>query len=307
MFKFCSRRIGVELEYNSFDKLSRSNDVNNLPHGIYYFGQKISEKLKKNVEINKWHQTNNNSNWLVKPDSSCGLEVCSPPAQFAQAMPEIREVIECLAGDKNIQADNRCSLHVHVEVADFDDNDIIDLIERWIWYEHFFFFLTHPKRWLNRYCKPLGFFYGFDDKKILNAKRCAEILSDNKYFALNFYHFQKGKRKTIEFRIMDASACLDPDDTINWCKLLLCFVEQSKLNRSGKNTITDFSYKNLDNIFEFLNLSQYFQSHEVSLWVISKLALLSENDRDVCPVWKQILCSSKNSINNLIAKLQGAI
>jgi len=47
MFKFCSRRIGVELEYNSFDKLSRSNDVNNLPHGIYYFGQKNFWKIKE--------------------------------------------------------------------------------------------------------------------------------------------------------------------------------------------------------------------------------------------------------------------
>ena len=36
MFKFCSRRIGVELEYNSFDKLSRSNDVNNLPQNILF-------------------------------------------------------------------------------------------------------------------------------------------------------------------------------------------------------------------------------------------------------------------------------
>lgn len=304
MFNFCSRRIGVELEYNSFDKQSRSNDLNNLPNGIYYFGHKISERINQVVEINKWHQTNNNSNWLIKPDSSCGLEVCSPPNQFRQCFPEIKKVVECLSSDKNIQADNRCSLHVHIEIGDFDEHHILNLVEKWIWFEHFFFFLTHPQRWLNRYCKPLGFFYGFDDKKILNSKRCLEILSENKYFAINFYHFQKGKRKTVEFRIMDASACMDPEDTINWCKLLLCFVERCKVVNSAKVSISDFCYKNVEEVYEFLKLNQYFETREVEMWIMSKLSSLIDSDLNICPVWKQILDHSRKSVNKLLDKLQ---
>ena len=51
--KTCSRRFGVELEYNAFDGVSRSRDENDLPLGIYEVGRKLQENLKKCVEITK--------------------------------------------------------------------------------------------------------------------------------------------------------------------------------------------------------------------------------------------------------------
>jgi hypothetical protein len=60
------RRFGVELEFNAFDKLSRTQNANNLPNGIWFFGNVISETLKTDVEINKWHNTHNNKKWIIK-------------------------------------------------------------------------------------------------------------------------------------------------------------------------------------------------------------------------------------------------
>lgn len=307
MFSACSRRMGVELEYNSFDRQSRSSSENNLPHGIYTFGDIIKNTLGKSVDINKWHQTNNNYNWIVKPDSSCGLEVCSPPEQPHHALLEIRKVIEGLLANKSITADERCSLHMHVEIEDFDENDLCCLVTKWIQYEPFFFFLTRKNRWLNRYCKPLGFHYEFDDSSRLTMKKCMEILSENKYFAINFFHYKKDKRKTVEFRIMGNDACMDVDDAINWCKLILCFVERCKSYNLEINHVENIQYQNIDSINKFLQLHKFFPSDEVIMWIISKLnEAINENLSD-SNIWKQIIHYSRSNIRNLIEELQGKI
>lgn len=305
MYKTCSRRIGVELEYNTFDRLSRSNSENNLPNGIYIFGDIIKNTLGKVVDINKWHQTNNNTNWIVKPDSSCGLEVCSPPEQPHHALLEIKKVIEGLLTNKSITADNRCSLHVHVEVADFDDNDLSFLVTKWIHFEPFFYFLTKKNRWINRYCKPLGFFYAFNDDNKINMKKCMDILSENKYFAINFYHYKKEKRKTIEFRIMGNDACLDVDDTINWCKLILCFVERCKLEQHQNSTLEDLSYKNLDEVFEFLRMYSFFDDQSVMMWILSKMNDILHQDTKDSYIWNDIVHYSRPHIRCLMDKIQG--
>lgn len=305
MLKFCTRRIGFELEYNSFDKLSKSVDLNNLPNGIYYFGQKISDCLKQNVEVSKWQSTNNNSSWVIKPDASCGLEVCSPPGNYKVVFPQLTEVIKGFSEDPLIQSDARCSLHAHVEIADFEESQLLNLIENWISFEHFFFFLTDKSRWFNRYCKPLGFYYGFDHKKVLNLKRCIEILSNNKYFAINFYHYSTGGRKTVEFRIVSSEACMDFDEAINWGKLILCFVDRCKDKKRDLNLITDFSYKDLDMVYEFLDLDNYFDTDEVKHWIISKLSFLVQNKIDVCEIWQKILKTSLPAIEKLLYKFDG--
>jgi hypothetical protein len=114
--KTCSRRFGVELEYNAFDGVSRSRDENDLPLGIYEVGRKLQENLKKCVEITKWQYTNNNNKWHCKPDSSCGIEVCSPPVRGLGGLEKVGNVVDKIAAKGNILSDNRCSLHVHVEI-----------------------------------------------------------------------------------------------------------------------------------------------------------------------------------------------
>jgi hypothetical protein len=52
-----------------------------------------------------------------------------------------------------IEADNRCSFHVHIEIEDFIYQDAIYMIQKWIQMEPFFFMLTNKTRWSNNYGK----------------------------------------------------------------------------------------------------------------------------------------------------------
>lgn len=302
MSNMLPRRFGVEIEYNSFDKSSRSVDANNLPNGIYFFADTIKYKLNKNVDIHKWEHTNNNSNWVVKPDSSCGLEVCSPPVNAHYGFKEIYDVIECLAKTKHISADNRCSLHVHVEIEDFNQEEITTLVTRWINFEMFFYFITRTNRWMNKYCKPLGFYHFFNNTKNINITKAIDVLSDNKYFAINFYHYKKGKRKTIEFRIMGSDACLDPNDALNWCKVILLFVDACRKRSDNYTMIYNPKYLSVKEITNFID----FQNEkELCMWIVSRLSDTMKSDLATMFVWKNMVENCKNDINELMDKLQG--
>ena len=119
MFSLSNRRFGVELEYNAFDGENRSKSTNDLPEGIYTIANYLSQGIGKNVEVNKWSYTNNNSKWVIKPDSSCGIEVCSPPVRGLDGCNHLRDAIQQINTCEKINADQRCSMHVHVEIEDY--------------------------------------------------------------------------------------------------------------------------------------------------------------------------------------------
>jgi hypothetical protein len=72
------RRFGVEIEINSFDMLNRPMEDGMLPAGIYYVGNLVQKTSQEKVLIHKWGNDHHNDVWIVKPDGSCGLEVCTP-------------------------------------------------------------------------------------------------------------------------------------------------------------------------------------------------------------------------------------
>ena len=88
-----SRRFGVEIELNSMDGRNRPLGKNN-PVGADHIANLISRSLKKTAKITKWHHTHNNEFWVVKPDSSCGIEVCSPVSKGWKGLKEICHVVE---------------------------------------------------------------------------------------------------------------------------------------------------------------------------------------------------------------------
>jgi len=307
----CSRRFGVELEYNSLDKAGRSLAENNLPEGIYIYAQIISNKLKKQVEINKWHYTNNNKNWVLKPDASRGIEVCSPPLMGSFGTTQVAQVVEGMAEYRDVSADVRCSCHVHVEIADFTPQNLVDLFKCWTSYELFFYFLTSPSRWLNQYCQPLGFSIPhLSSSSSITASDVIHMLGDYKYYAINLYHYKKGKKRTVEFRIMDSEACLNPDDVVQWCKLLLCFVERVKSCNLGKSYV---KYKSLVEAIDFLDLHSYFDNSEVSAWIIEKFSRLIDNEHlfdkhsNSKYIWNDLLKVMQPDIKETIKNLEEKI
>jgi hypothetical protein len=303
------RRFGVELEFNAFDKLSRSQSVNNLPNGIYFFGNVIAECLKSDVEINKWHNTHNNKKWVLKPDSSCGIEVCSPPMFSEHGIKSLKKVINAYSKIPIIESDMRCSFHVHVEIEDFIYQDAIYMIQKWIQMEPFFFMLTNCNRWTNNYCKFLGLTCDFLCNSNEYTKSLYLDLSENKYFSINLCNYKKKKKKTVEFRIMGPQACLNSEDAANWVAICLSFVNSCKKENYKYLSFNDLDYMNIKEILNFISLKNNFKGMNIDNWIYSKLkkALESagrEEYRYKNYIWNKILNCYKQQIEDFGKKME---
>ena len=121
-----NRRFGVEIELNSFDKRDfRNNPLRRgeLPQGIHYVGNLIADLLKEKVQINRWrvNASQNNNEWIVKTDASCGIEVCSPVSRGWHGLKRVCQVVDLFARDPRIEVGSNCAFHVHTEVKDLNE------------------------------------------------------------------------------------------------------------------------------------------------------------------------------------------
>lgn len=225
------RRYGVEIELNAFDGRDFKEyplAKGELPKGIDYVAQKLLGALNEEVEIRKWHLTHHNESWVVKPDSSCGMEVCSPPAKGWKGLKGLLKAVSAISEDKKIPVDSRCSLHVHCEIADLTSEQLCSFLAYYVKSEMVFLDSVPPDRKRNRYCQCIGVSDVFRADEPFNATTLSKKLGAHKYFSFNMYHFQRGNRKTVEFRIVGSEGCLDAFLVKNWVRLLIHFVEMCK-------------------------------------------------------------------------------
>lgn len=249
------RKFGIEIELNSFDKRDfKKNPLgkNELPEGITTISNLIKSVGFESI-VSDWGYCHNNKFWVCKPDSSCGIEVCSP---VLDDFSEVKKVVEILSKNNKIQADHRCSLHVHLEVL---EKDISSVLGWWVKCEHLFFDSVPDTRKLNKYCQCIGL---IDLSENLSSNDLIYFLGSNKYYSANCFHFLRKNRLSIEFRLAGNDACLDIFYIINWIKLLQHFVEKSiKINFP-------------DNLF-WINLIDFFDvfdfSKDTKYWFINKI------------------------------------
>ena len=231
------RRFGVELELNTLNgvivKLKENKKEN--PFGADKVACIINRTTKKPVEIHGWSMTHNNNFWVVKPDSSCGIEVCSPVVKGWEGLSSIMRVAKAFA-DNDIRADKRCSLHVHVNIADLTKTQLATVMAYYIKCEHIIFDSLPENRKNNKYCQFIGNTDLFSTDFDMNIENIIYFLSLSKYNSINAFHFMNGggfeiknnTRKTIEFRVAESDACLDPFFIKNWVRFLIHFVEMTK-------------------------------------------------------------------------------
>lgn len=253
------RRFGVEIEMNSLDRRDfKANplDKGEFPKGIDYVATLIEKKLKVPVKILTWHHTHNNFNdWILKPDSSCGIEVCSPAARGWLGFGDIVKVVEIFSEDRRISIDGRCSFHIHVNVEDAlkkreftpyalsggwslaNSWGLANIVANWIKCEPVFMDCVPSSRKVNRYCQCIGMSDLFRHDDPVDPEFLINNLGQLKYFTLNTYHLCNGHRPTIEFRIAEAAACFDPVYAKNWMRLILHFVEQSLVKPTPSNLL----------------------------------------------------------------------
>lgn len=244
-----ARRFGVEIEVNAFDGRDfQQNPLRKgeLPEGIHYLGTLISKLLgaSAGVEICKWHHTHNNSNWVLKPDSSCGMEICSPVSKGWMGLKQICQVIDAFSQDTNVVADHRCSLHVHIDVSDMTtqregriipNEELASILAHWIKCESVFLDSVPVNRKRNRYCQCIGMCDLFDHAEKVSPQDLIHKLGAQKYFTVNTYHLSQHKRTAIEFRIVESEGCKNAFLVKNWIRLLVHFMEVAKKTKYPGN------------------------------------------------------------------------
>ena len=274
------RRFGIELELNAFDLRNRplGYEFGNLPEGIHYIANLVQKTVKDKVFIQKWQNNHNNDCWILKPDSSCGIEICTPVLKGRKGIKKVCSVVNSFSKDAKIIADSRCSFHVHVDVNDLSKDEIATILTWWVKCEYVFMDLVPSKRKRNKYCQMLSFSSIFEDcgNNMLTTPYLISRLGEHKYYTLNTYHMANKKRNTIEFRIMDESCCLNYFDAKNYILLLLHFVRRSLESGMPKpyklsDSSSGYCWLNFDEFIKFLQFEDDDKlsngMKEVKLWL----------------------------------------
>jgi hypothetical protein len=273
------RKFGVEIELNSFDQRDFKKyplGKNEYPSGIDYVCSLI-KNLGFMVRIDGWHQTHNNFDWVCKSDSSCGMEICSPASDNLES---VLKLIDVLSKDSYIKIDNRCSFHVHFDISDciskkgyqddfYNSTKLASILSWWVKCEPVFFDSIPDHRKFNKYCQCIGISEIFKADEKPDYFNVIQKLGSSKYFSCNVYHLCKGSRPTIEFRLAEESACVDPIFAKNWVVLLSRFIEQAV----SAGVPDSYCWLDTKQVFEFLgfNKNLSFEEKELRYWFLNRI------------------------------------
>lgn len=292
---FCSdRRFGIELELLAFDGKNRP-EAGQRPAGIDYVGMVVARNSTEGVDIRDWEHTSGNDVWVVKPDSSCGMEVCTPVMKGWTGLKKCVEVVHALGQDPKIKIDQRCSVHLHVEVADLDASQIASVIAHWFKVEPVFMDSVPVCRKRNRYCQVMGLMKLVDhDQKITHGDLIKRV-GNVKYYSLNTNQYLRNNRKTLEFRIIEGEGVKDPYLIKNWTRLIIHFIEMaSKRPFPGPYNENDpwssFIWLDPEDVFRLLGFSNNPQEYELSPgleqtrnWFLARMQKYMSKDVDGGP------------------------
>lgn len=303
------RRFGTEIELNTLNGIIKRPDseAGEIPNGADYVACLVRKASKDNVQISSWDYVHNNDNWVLKHDMSCGLEINTPVFKGWYGLQKLVRVIEALAKDPKIKANHLCSLHVHVGIGDLELEQLASVIAWYIKCEHVFFDSVPSQRKNNRYCQLIGMTDWFGTDFDMDPMDIVSRISQSKYGSINAFHFVRGggfvtgndRRQTLEFRIAENTACVDPYFTKNWIRLLLHFIEVTKDRRLPRpyslgNQMSGLSWLDFQEVYKLLKFDQELSPgmQQVRQWFMDRItrngnatgyaAIWSEAGRSVC-------------------------
>jgi hypothetical protein len=303
-----NRCFGTEIEINSFNGASKCL-LGELPEGIQYVGLLVQKVTQGRVLLQKWDHNHDNDCWIIKPDSSCGMEICSPVSKGLYGIREICHVVDKLSQTSRIQADKRCSLHVHVDVSDLDLSQLARVIQWWIKCEPVFMDSVPEWRKNNRYCQFIGSLDFFEADSKFEPKTLISLLGNShyvgKYGSLNTFHYWNENRKTIEFRLMDNFCCKNSNMLKNWLLLLLHFVERAlhwpNVPYQPSNAWTGWCWLDPKEVFCLLGFDQSLAPllQEVRQWFLQRLLLNGKKGQNILsPEMRQYAYEQYQEIGN---------
>lgn len=177
----------------------------------------------------------NNNVWRTEMDGSLrdGLEYVSfplKPEQVKGAIVSLHKHIKDQGG--KVRYSFRCSTHVHINVLDMSENEVMTMMFLYMMYENVFMNFVAPERVGNRFCLR------FQDAQALTNELCRFFMTapgglrgaiiglhqeNLKYAALNLYTLRK--YGTLEFRALEG--CSDEKRIHNWVTAIVKLREQA--------------------------------------------------------------------------------
>lgn len=225
-FSYC-RPFGIEAELNAVDGVAETKR-DAFPKGIHDVANLISSILDEYVEVRgygntHWYKTL--GHWVLKPDNSCGIEVCSPVSKGWVGLRNIVRVIEAFS-TYDVSADNRCSFHVHIGTADLSTKQIANVLRWWIKCEPVFFDSVPSIRKNSKFCQFFGLLAW--EMSAVSDQELIDTFGFDKYLSANAYHLASGDLDTLEFRLGEHELCKNVFFVKNWIRLLIHFFEVAK-------------------------------------------------------------------------------
>jgi hypothetical protein len=223
-----TRKFGIEIELNATDGKSKPDDNGAKVAGIDYVCKVVDDHCEEGAEVRGWENTNNNHTWVIKPDSSCGMEVCTPPFTGWRGLQKICRVVEALSKDSKIKSDKRCSVHVHIDFADLDNDQIARILSWYVKCEPVILDAMPDERKVNRYCQMIGMTNSLSHDEKYSATDLINRIGEVKYYSMNAKALRKdGSRRTVEFRVVEGAGCRDAYLIKNWVRFLLHFIDRA--------------------------------------------------------------------------------
>lgn len=224
-------RFGVEIEIDAIDGrdfASRPLSQGEMPAGSERVVEIVSS-LGLEIQSHGWKHNHNNSIWICKPDSSCGIELCSPVLDEAR-IDEVLVVLDALAQDSLITCGPNCAFHVHVDVSSIltgppeSSLRLCSVLAWWVKCEAVFMDSVPSARKDSRFCRCIGMTELFDHDDPVVPHILVDKLKE-KYLSLNTYHLAARKRQSIEFRMLEGTkdSCL----ASNWIRFVINFVRRT--------------------------------------------------------------------------------
>lgn len=178
--------------------------------------------------------------WEIKADGSLdnGIELSPENSNHLyyneESLLQIKEILAIVRVYRGRINKERCGLHIHVNVKNLSDKQILTIIKEWIHKQRFIAkkFDVHKER-LENTCKllPKSEMHKLTEKEIHafrnNLRTSFRTYSylDEKYYSLNVNHLPKHDYQTIEFRLFGGTLNFkEIKERIYW---VLTFVKDS--------------------------------------------------------------------------------
>jgi len=154
--------------------------------------------------------------WEIKGDATLdnGIELSPENSNHLyyneESLMQIKEVLALIRVHRGRINPKTCGLHLHVNVKNLSDKQVLTIIKEWIHKQRFIIkkFDVHPER-LNSTCQllPKKELSKLTEKQIHSFRNSKDYsfrsygYIDDKYYSLNVTHLPKNDYQTIEFRL----------------------------------------------------------------------------------------------------------